>query len=47
MAALTDPLHHRTEHEDPGGLDQTQSEGETGERRRSDTNPGEDPHHLP
>ena len=47
MAALTDPLHHRTEHEDPGGLDETRPEREAGEQRRPDTNPGEDPDHLP
>ena len=47
MAALADPLHHRTEHEDPGGLDETRPEREAGEQRRPDTNPGEDPDHLP
>ena len=47
MAALTDPLHYWTEHEDPGGLDQAQPEGEDGEQGRSDTEPGQDPHHLP
>ena len=31
MAALTDPLHYWAEHEDPGGLDQAQPEGEAGE----------------
>ena len=47
MAAFTDPLHYWTDDEDPGGFAKTQPEGEDGEKRRSDTNPGEERHHLP
>ena len=47
MAALTDPLHYWTEHEDPGGPDQAQPQGAAGEQRRCHTLPGEDHHHLP